>query len=148
MPTESITRRRTANRVLWTIQGLLALLFLFTGITKLVLPAAALEGPVHFPTAFLRFIGVCEALGAIGLVVPSLLRILPVLTPLAACGLAIITTGATVVTLMGGLFSMAPLPFVAALLAAWVAYGRTRIAPIAAKAGRSTPGQGGRTLAA
>ncbi len=82
------------------------------------------------PGLFMRFIGVAEVLGAIGLILPGLLRIRPGLTPLAAAGLVIIMIGATVVTLMGGSVAMAliPLiPLVVGLLAAFVVYGRWRL---------------------
>jgi hypothetical protein len=118
-----------SNAVLWTIQGLLALLFLFAGGTKLVLPPEALVGPVALPTLFVRFIGVCEVLGAIGLVVPWLLQVRPGLTPLAACGLVVIMLGATVITIIGGPVATAPIPFVVGILAGIVAYGRSRPAP-------------------
>src|SRR6266699_4038992 len=87
---------------LWTVQGLLALLFLFTGGMKLVLPLAELTKQMPLPGLFVRFIGVAEVLGAIGLILPGLLRIRRDLTPLAAAGLVIIMVGATVVTLMIG----------------------------------------------
>ena len=114
------------NRGLWVAQGLLALLFLFAGVTKLVLPIEAMAGPVAFPGWFLRFIGVAETLGAIGLILPWLFKICPELTPLAAAGLVIIMIGATVVTLIGGIGPGALMPFAAGALAAWVAYGRSR----------------------
>ena len=72
--------------LLWIVQGLLALLFVFAGGMKLVLPIEAMKGPIELPGLFLRFIGVAEVLGAVGLILPSLLRIRPGLTPLAACG--------------------------------------------------------------
>ena len=75
------------NVTLWVIQGLLAALFLFAGSMKLILPIEAMAGPVALPGAFLRFIGVVEVLGAVGLVLPWLLRIRPELTPLAGAGL-------------------------------------------------------------
>ncbi|RPJ82398.1 MAG: DoxX family protein, partial [Acidobacteria bacterium] len=84
--------------VLWACQGLLALLFLFAGGIKLVLPLEALKGPIELPGLFLRFIGVVEVLGALGLVLPGLLRIRTGLTPLAAAGLLIIMIGATSLT--------------------------------------------------
>src|SRR5881397_4328576 len=84
---------------LWIVQALLAAVFLFAGGAKLVLPLDKLTGPVAVPGWFLRFIGVCEVLGAIGLILPGLLRIRPGLTPLAAAGLVIIMIGATVLTL-------------------------------------------------
>jgi hypothetical protein len=74
---------------------------------------------------------VAEIVGALGLIVPSLLRIRPGLTPLAAAGLVIIMVGATVVSLMIGGVLMALMPFVIGLLAAFVAYGRWKLAPIA-----------------
>ena len=81
------------SRVLWIVQGLLAALFLFAGVMKLVLPLDQLPGPVELPGWFLRFIGVVEVLGALGLILPALLRIRPGLTPLAAAGLVIIMIG-------------------------------------------------------
>jgi hypothetical protein len=114
---------------LWIVQVLLALLFLFSGGMKLVLPLEALAGPVPLPGAFVRFIGVAEVLGAIGLILPGLLRIRPGLTPLAAAGLVVIMIGATAVTLVGGDVALALVPLVVGLLAAFVAYGRWRLAP-------------------
>ncbi len=113
----------------WIVQGLLAALFLFAGGTKLVLPLEKLAGPMPLPGLFLRLIGVAEVLGAIGLILPGLLRIRPGLTPLAAAGLVIIMIGATVLTLAGGEVAMALVPLVVGLLAAFVAYGRWRLAP-------------------
>src|SRR6185369_9925696 len=72
------------NVTLWVVQGLLAALFLFAGVMKLVLPVEAMAGPVAVPGLFLRFIGVCEALGAVGLILPGLLRVHQELTPVAA----------------------------------------------------------------
>ena len=117
------------NVTLWVIQGLLAALFLFAGSMKLILPIEAMAGPVALPGAFLRFIGVVEMLGAVGLVLPWLLRIRPELTPLAGAGLVLIMVGATVITMMGGAAAGALVPFAVGLLAATVAYGRWRTAP-------------------
>ena len=120
------------TKALWTIQILLALLFLFAGGAKFVMPAEEMTKgmPAWLSISFLHFIGVCEVLGAIGLILPGLLHIKPGLTPLAASGLTIIVIGATVVTVMGGMFATALLPLVATLLAAFVAYGRWRLAPL------------------
>ena len=112
------------NITLWVIQGLLAALFLFAGSMKLILPIEAMAGPVSLPGWFLRFIGVAEVAGAIGLILPWLTRIQPRLTPLAAGGLVIIMSGATIVTIMGGPAATAAVPFVVGMLAATVAYGR------------------------
>jgi hypothetical protein len=120
---------RKANAGLWTVQVLLALLFGFGGVMKLVLPIEALAGPVELPGAFLRFIGGAETLGAIGLILPGLLGIRPGLTPLAAAGLVVIMIGATAITLIGGLGAGALVPFVAGLLASLVAYSRWYVVP-------------------
>ena len=59
------------NVALWIIQGLLALLFLFAGGVKLIVPIAAMAKQTGLPGGFLRFIAVCEVLGALGLVLPE-----------------------------------------------------------------------------
>jgi hypothetical protein len=112
------------NKTLWTVQGLLALLFLFAGGMKLVMPLEGMAGPIALPGWFIRFIGVAEVLGAIGLILPQLLRIRPVLTPTAAAGLVIIMAGATVITVMGGAVAPALFPLVVGLLLVSIACGR------------------------
>jgi hypothetical protein len=112
------------NVTLWVVQGLLAALFLFAGVMKLVMPLENMAGPVALPGLFIRFIGVCETLGAIGLILPGLLRIHAELTPVAAAGLVIIMIGAVVVTVMGGTITLAAVPLIVGVLAASVAYGR------------------------
>ena len=128
MSTTTLTRReRKINAILWTVQVLLAALFLFAGGMKLVAPPEMLKGPgIQFPVEFLRFIGVCELAGGLGLILPGLLRIRTGLTPLAAAGLVVIMVGAVATTLIGGLGAAgAVVPFVVGVLAASVAYGRT-----------------------
>jgi hypothetical protein len=122
---------RRTTIALWSIQGLLALAFGFAGTMKLVMPVELLvaQMPVPLPGAFVQFIGSCEVLGALGLLLPGLVRIRPELTPLAAGGLLIIMTGATVITLVGGLGAAALVPLVLGVLAACVAYGRWQVAP-------------------
>jgi hypothetical protein len=115
---------------LWIVQALLAALFLFAGGMKLVLPIEEMQSPVALPGPFLRFIGVAEVLGGLGLVLPGLLRIRPGLTPLAAAGLVIIMIGATVLTLATGQVGAALISLVVGCLAAFVAYGRWRLAPL------------------
>jgi DoxX-like family len=139
MHDDGLTTRRgtTVSYALWTVQGLLAALFLFAGGMKLVLPLDAMKGPVDLPGPFLRFIGVAEVLGALGLILPGVLRIRPGLTPLAATGLVIIMIGATAVTLAGGMIGPALLSVVVGLLAAFVAYGRWKLAPLAESSRRS-----------
>jgi hypothetical protein len=117
------------NRTLWVVQTLLALLFLFAGGMKLVLPLDALAGPVTLPGPFLRFIGVAETLGGLGLVLPGLFGIRPGLTPLAAAGLVIIMIGATAVGVAIGDPVGTLIPLVVGCLLAFVAYGRWRLVP-------------------
>ncbi len=117
------------NVALWIIQVLLALLFLFAGGMKLIVSpeAMAAMGPpnqINLPGLLVRFIGVCEVLGGLGLILPGLLRIRRGLTPLAAVGLLIIMIGAVVMAVLGPGVSFAIAPGVSALLLALVAYGR------------------------
>jgi uncharacterized membrane protein YphA (DoxX/SURF4 family) len=128
----------TMNIALWIIQILLALAFLFAGGTKLVLPIEVLTSmgspnQVHLPGALIRFIGVCELLGGLGLILPGIFRIKTHLTALAAIGLLIIMIGAVVLTIIGDGVAAAIAPFIFALLLAFVAYGRMRLAPLSAR---------------
>lgn len=112
---------------LWIAQVLLALAFVPAGWMKLTLPGDVLTAFYPYPEPFIRFIGVCELLGAVGLIVPGLLRIRQALTPLAAAGLAIIMAGAVVTTVAIGGGTMAAMPLALGVLAAFVAYGRARL---------------------
>ena len=119
------------NIALWIIQALLALLFLFAGGMKLVMPIEEMmkQMPLPLPGWFLRFIGVVELLGGIGVILPWLMRIRPVLTPLAAAGLVIVMIGATVYGLAAGEIASSLMPLAVGILAAFVAYGRWRLVP-------------------
>jgi uncharacterized membrane protein YphA (DoxX/SURF4 family) len=126
----SAKRGKGINVVLWVIQTLLALLFLFSGGVKLAMPIEPMAKQAGLPGTFLRFIGVMEVLGAIGLILPGMLRIRTFLTPLAAAGLVIIMIGATVIVfrMMGAVQALTPA--VVGVLAAFVAYGRWGLAPL------------------
>lgn len=128
---------KTANRLLWTAQIVLALLFLFAGSMKFIMPVDKMQsGPVVLPLGFLYFIGVCECLGAFGLVLPGLTRIRTGLTPLAAAGLTIIMVGATTITAIGMGVVPALFPFVVGLISSSIVYGRLRLAPLTRAEGR------------
>jgi len=119
------------NIVLWIIQILLALLFLFAGGTKLVLSSETLQGmsppnAIMLPIWFLKFIGLCEVLGALGLVLPGLLRRQQHLTVLAAVGLTILMIGAVITTIMGPGLTAAVPALIVGLLCVFVAYGRSK----------------------
>jgi hypothetical protein len=121
---------RRLTCALWIVQALLAFIFLVAGGTKLVLSIEEMTKDVALPGLFLRLLGVAEVLGAIGLILPGLLHIRPGLTPLAAVGLVLIMIGATGISL--AIMGPAPalIPLVVGLLAAFVAWGRWRLAPL------------------
>jgi uncharacterized membrane protein YphA (DoxX/SURF4 family) len=120
------------NIVLWILQVLLALLFLFAGGVKLLKPVEPMIAQMKIPlsAAFLHFIAVVEVLGALGLILPSLLKIKPILTPLAAVGLAIVMAGAVVFSIMSGDVAASIFPLVIGLLCVLVAYGHWRLKQI------------------
>jgi hypothetical protein len=128
----SASRAKTLNRLLWTAQILAALLFLFAGSMKFIMPAEKMQqGPIVLPIAFMYFIGACECLGALGLFLPGMLRIRTRLTPLSAAGLTTIMIGATTITIiaMGALAAL--FPAIVGVVTVWIAYGRTSVVPIA-----------------
>jgi hypothetical protein len=91
------------NTALWIVAGLLAVLYLFAGSSKLFIPREKLaKSPgggwvLSYRAGFVKALGALEILGAVGLLLPALLDIVPVLVPLAAVGLASIMIGAAVV---------------------------------------------------
>jgi len=119
------------NIALWIVQGLLAALFLFAGGMKLVMPIEEMlkQMPISLPGWFVQLTGIFEVLGAIGLILPWLLRIRPRLTPLAAAGLVLVMIGATAYNLAAGDIMSALITLVLGLLCAFVAYGRWRLTP-------------------
>jgi len=118
---------RKMNILLWVLQGLLAMLFLFAGVMKFVMSVEEMTKQMPMPGWFLHFIGVAEILGGIGLVLPGILRIRTGLMPLAAAGLVVIMMGATVVNLQTGQRGPAAMTVVFGLLLAFVAHSRWRM---------------------
>jgi putative oxidoreductase len=120
---------------LWATQLVLALLFGYAGVIKTTQPIAELAQkliwPGAVPSGLVRFIGTAELLGALGLILPSVLRIKPLLTPLAAAGLVTIMSLASVFHLVRGELSFIVFNLVLGVAAAFVAWGRYRKAPIA-----------------
>jgi uncharacterized membrane protein YphA (DoxX/SURF4 family) len=130
--TKSVPTKRAGrglNVLLWILQALLALLFMFAGVMKFVMPVAEMTRQIPFPGWFLHFIGACELLGGIGLFLPGILRIRTGLTPLAASALVIIMIGATAVNLKVGQHGAALATAIFGLLLIFVAYNRRRLAP-------------------
>jgi hypothetical protein len=130
------------NRALWIVQGLLSALFLFGGAAKLTMPIDEIAAMMGLPAWFLVFISVAEIAGGLGLILPGLLKIRTELTALAASGLVIIMVGATALSAAGvggGDPSGAVVPLVTGILAAFVAYGRTYLAPFRRRSIRTLP---------
>ncbi len=120
------------NLTLWIIAGLLAAGFLIAGANKLFIPQAKLaRAPgggwvLDFSANFVKALGAIEILGAIGLILPALLGIAPILVPLAAVGLALIMVGAAIVSWRHHEFKHMLLNLTYLALALFVAWGRFR----------------------
>ena len=133
--------RRTPQRsgtglsvALWVVQILLAALFLNAGFLKGTQPIASIAPMIPWapdvPEPLVRFIGVSELAGAIGLVLPAWTRIRPTLTPLAACGLVVVMLLAALFHISRGEWMNVPFVLTLGALAAFVAWGRLTRAPI------------------
>lgn len=122
---------------LWVVQVLLGLAFLMAGVMKSTQPidelAKQLVWPGAVPAAMVRFIGISELLGGLGLILPAATRIKPVLTPLAGAGLAVVMVLAAGFHVMRGEYQALPINLVMGALAAFVAWGRFSAAPIEAR---------------
>jgi putative oxidoreductase len=133
--TSGATPSKILHIALWVVQALLALAFGSAGLMKITQPLPALVEkmvwPGAVPEALVRFIGTAELLGALGLILPAAFRIKPILTPLAGLGLATIMILAALFHLSRGEFGALPMNIVLGGLAAFVAWGRLKKAPIA-----------------
>ena len=118
------------NLTLWIVAGLLAAVFLFAGSTKLFIPRKKLaEAPgggwvLDFSAGFVKALGALEILGAVGLILPALLDVAPVLVPLAALGLGVIMVGAAAVEFRRQEFKHVLVNLTYLALIAFVAWGR------------------------
>jgi len=117
------------NTILWICQGLLLLVFFFSGVTKSTLPQRKLvdmgqTGVEGLPLPLVRFIGIAELAGSVGIIVPWFMHTLPVLTPLAAAGFAIIMVLAARVHYRRNELQTVGLNVVILALALFVAFGR------------------------
>lgn len=126
------------NIGLWIVQALLAFAFLAAGGMKLSVPieellANGMTFVEHVPEGLVRFIGLSEALGAIGLIVPAATKIAPKLTPIAAALLVVVMGLAAATHISLGEFGAIVPNIVLGSLAAFVAWGRWVKVPIAAK---------------
>lgn len=128
---------KAINITLWIAQTLLALMFLMAGAMKLSQPIEKLVESLPWvsstPISLVRFIGLSEVLGGLGLLLPSLLRIKPFLTTWAALGLALVMVLAAIFHGSRGEFSNIVMNFVMIAIALFIAWGRSTKAPIQAK---------------
>jgi len=122
------------NNLLWGLQILAALVFLATGVPKVILPKEKLEkrmGWVKDASALtVKIVGTLEILGAFGLILPALTGILTWLTPLAAVGLTLTMLGAIFTHLRQAEYSRVVLPVILLILVVFVAFGRFVVSPI------------------
>lgn len=120
------------NIVLWILQVLLAVMFLWHGWLFLSPPPELVEiMNANLNPSFRLFLGVAEVLGAAGLILPGVTRILPWLIPLAAAGLMIVVGSASVLHLTRGEIGSAITTAVLFALCAFVAYMRWKVKPVA-----------------
>lgn len=119
---------------LWVAQALLALAFGMAGGMKMTGPAVQMAVQSGMSAGLVHFIGLSELAGAIGVILPAATRVRPGLTPLAALGLFVIMVLAVGFHLSRGEFSHLPPAIILGALAAFVAFGRWRKAPIEPRA--------------
>jgi putative oxidoreductase len=134
--TATVPANKNLNIALWVVQVLLAAAFLMAGLTKLTTPITQLSVMMAWtasvPELMVRFIALAEVLGAIGLLLPSLSKIQPSLTTLAALGLSVVMALAVLFHITRGEFGVMLPSLILGALSAFVAWGR-RQAPITAR---------------
>lgn len=128
---------KAINITLWIAQGLLAVMFIMAGIMKATQPIEALAESLPWvtstPLGLVRFIGISELLGGLGLLIPSIFRFKPFLTVWAALGLALVMVLAAGFHASRGEFSNIGMNIVLFGLALFIAWGRNKKAPVLAK---------------
>ncbi|MDF3029409.1 MAG: hypothetical protein K0S23_3716 [Fluviicola sp.] len=129
--------KKTTHIVLWIAQILLSLCLIWAGIVKLFQPIDQLEtmwpwtGEVS--PALVKLTGIIDLLGALGLLLPSLFKFKPILTPIAAIGIILLMIAASVFHTCRGEGSQIGFNIVVAVISAFIAYGRLKLAPIQSK---------------
>lgn len=122
------------NLLLWGLQIVLGVYFIFTGVMHFVVPPGLPEPMAWMyglPSTLHAVSGAAEVLGGLGLILPGLTRIQTRLTPLAALGLVLVMLGAAAWHVGRGEFASIFMNAILGGLAAFVAYGRWKIAPLA-----------------
>jgi uncharacterized membrane protein YphA (DoxX/SURF4 family) len=132
--TRSGKSSKTLHITLWVAQVILATMIGTAGFMKATQTIDQLSGMIPWTNqlheGLVRFIGISEILGALGLVLPALLRIKPILTPLAAIGLALVQVLAIFYHLSNGEQSVIGLNILIFVIATFVALGRLKMAPV------------------
>ncbi|MCK6502155.1 DoxX family protein [Myxococcota bacterium] len=134
--TQAASPSRALHVGLWVVQVLLALLFGMVGAMKSFTPIEELSANLPWVSSLprlARFIGASELLGAIGLIAPAATRIQPWLTPLAGAALLLVMVLAVAFHLSRGEFTAVPVNLVLGGMAAFVAWGRWKRAPVRAR---------------
>lgn len=130
-------RPKVLHIVLWIAQIILGAIFLLAGFMKTSSTinelSASLPWAAEVPEGVVRFIGIAELLGGIGLLLPSILRIKPVLTTWAAIGLVLVMLCAIVFHISRGEMNVIGINISLMLIALLIAWGRYKKAPLAAK---------------
>ena len=129
--------KKAINIVLWVAQGLLAIMFIMAGIMKATQPLEVLVESLPWvkstPLGLVRFIGISELLGGLGLLIPSIFRFKPFLTVWAALGLALVMLLASGYHASRGEFSAIGVNVVLLAIFLFIAWGRSKKAPILPK---------------
>ena len=128
---------KALNISLWIAQVVLAGMFVMAGTMKSTQPyeqlAAAMPWTNDFSVGMVRFIGISELLGGIGLLLPTLLRIKPILTPLAALGIFIIMVFAFIYHIVKGEYEALGINVILAAIAFFISWGRYKKVPVQPK---------------
>ena len=134
---QHLNRPMTLHIILWIAQVILGGMFIMAGVMKSTQPITDLSTSVpwtaNVPVTLVRVIGVSELLGGIGLLLPSLLRIKPILTPIAAIGIGIIMIFAIVYHIANEETKVIGINIAFGLVAAFIAWGRLKKVPIQSK---------------
>jgi uncharacterized membrane protein YphA (DoxX/SURF4 family) len=130
-------KSKTLHISLWAAQVVLGIIFIMPGFLKTTQPidqlAESMPWVKEAPVALVRFIGISELLGALGLILPAWLRIKPMLTPLAAMGLFTIMVLAFGFHVMRSEYEVLPVNVLFGAIALFIAWGRYKKVPITAK---------------
>ncbi|WP_409283826.1 DoxX family protein [Pseudomonas protegens] len=134
-PIQSAHRRWSIS--LWVLQILLAVLYGISGVMNTFmspeqLVAMNMSHAAALPLGWVRFLGIAELLGVIGIVLPAALRVKPALTPLAALGFVALQVCAIAYHVLHAELFMLPVNVILIALAALVWWGRTKKAPVSA----------------